>query len=647
MLGPRTFPGMGIFPPLRAVLLYLFLSLLFVLVLAHPAESVSQNEQIIRDDGQKILNGPPSTQPLSGSIASAPQKPIIRDSRPSDGTLQRLLNAIDVMQASYFEVWQGTWPSGNDWTRAVMGTQVSATLSALSWRLDDILLPSSRSDAAGGCHSPGSEPFDALAYENLINYYFQQTSAYYFGENAIGLRQQAYDDMLWVVLGWLENVKFQTLHSGLHYSSYAAVNDSLRPSWHGTQFQAPAAHRARVFYELASQGWDTALCDGGMIWSPYLTPYKNAITNELFISASIGMYLYFPGDHIDSPLMAQPSQDQFVSHPHDPNHLDAAIKAYKWLKKSNMTNPNNGLYADGFHIRGWNGPMQPGTQKCDVLNTMVYTYNQGVILSGLRGLWLATGSKSYLRDGHDLVRGVMKASGWSNTTSQKWRGLGRGGVLEEFCDSYGNCTQNGHTFKSIFFHHFAEFCRPLNPHEESFLSTTAPGHADAAQTKKRKSVFLRHLKMCSTYRSWIEHNANATWVTKNEEGKFGMWWGRAYPDHTTHPAEEATLPYGAIDYINGGAAGEGAEHLSGLLSNINGPHVGDGFRKHYQDSHERGSANNNVEETANPESVKRDINDRGRGRTVETQAGAVAVFRALYQWETSPSLATDPASSDL
>lgn len=33
-----------------------------------------------------------------------------------------------------------------------------------------------------------------------------------------------------------------------------------------------------------------------------------------------------------------------------------------------------------------------------------------------------------------------------------------------------------------------------------------------------------------------------------------------------------------------------------------------------------------------------DYNDRGRGRTVETQSGGIAVLRALYQWKTTASL---------
>ena len=84
-----------------------------------------------------------------------------------------------------------------------------------------------------------------------------------------------------------------------------------------------------------------------MLWSPYLEPYKNAITNELFISASISMYLYFPGDDNTSPFSlpnAHATADIPGRHK-DPKYLAAAIEGYKWLKSSNMTDCL-GLYGD-------------------------------------------------------------------------------------------------------------------------------------------------------------------------------------------------------------------------------------------------------------------------------------------------------------
>ncbi|KAJ6021851.1 hypothetical protein N7540_007355 [Penicillium herquei] len=498
-------------------------------------------------------------------------------------TLQDLYDALNVMQDSYFCLWMGTWPSSIDWTAAVLATHVGATLSSftLTYGLD-----------AANAEQPHGTSFIAL--ENTISHFYSQLSTFYFGENAFSLRNQAYDDMLWVVLDWLENINFQNLHSELHY---ARPNASSRSAWYGTQFRDSAAHRARIFYEIASAGWDKTLCDGGMIWNPSLTPYKNAITNELYISASIAMYLYFPGDPIDAPFMSTVQDETTQSpFPHNPIHLKAAVDGYAWLQNSNMTGIY-GLYADGFHISGWRSESDPGSRKCDVLNKMVYTYNQGVILSGLRGLWLATGSQDYLRDGHELIHRVLHATGWPRTSSKQWTGLGRGGVLEEVCDSYASCSQNGQTFKGIFFHHFAEFCRPLRPQEEHFL---------AGQTRRPvedeedwEEVYSRHLSRCRAYGPWVEHNARAALMTRDDDGKFGMWWG--LPFLSVLDSEEivnsSTLPEGAVDYRN---EDTGARSLRS--------------------------------------GIPRDFNDYGRGRTVETQSGGVAVLRALLQWQTSDAL---------
>lgn len=573
------------------------------------------------------------TQQETPASTEARRQPVQEETSSIKTTLEQLVAALDVMQDAYFEQWLGTWPTSIDWTAAVLNTHVSAAISSLTSAPLELLFSSSKAQ-------------EALAHENLIDRYFDHISAFYFGENAFGLRNQAFDDMMWVVLGWLESIKFQNLHSELHYASGSDVNHTMHQSWHGTQLRRPAAHRVRVFYELASQGWDDSLCRGGMVWSPYLSPYKNAVTNELFISASIGMYLYFPGDPINSPFLAA---DRGKSAPnygrHDPTHLAAAAKAYQWLKDSNMTG-YGGLYADGFHIRGWRSTQHPGTRQCDVLNTMLYTYNQGIVLGGLRGLWLATNSKEYLRDGHELVRNVIRATGWPNVSS-RWAGLGRGGVLEEICDSSGDCSQDGHTFKGIFFHHLAEFCRSLSPEDKRLIV-----HLAERDGQDRKSLFRWHQAKCSGYRPWIELNANAALMTKNEEGKFGMWWGRPYPDAEPAFIETATLPFGAVDYSNFGDRAEGSEQLVGLLKRQQYGNTAFAFDK-LQDNLKSGwsaSMPASVESfqpkyttSKHPFEAKEtkntfDVNDRGRGRTVETQSGGLAVLRALYQWKTSSFL---------
>ena len=528
---------------------------------------------------------------IQGAVINPQQalEPEYGDSTPP--TLQKVLDALEVMQDHYFDPFAGTWPNAIDWTAAVMGTHVSATLSTFVSSLDTLSV---------------STCSDLLRWQNTIDRYFSQLTLFYFGENAISLRNQAYDDMLWVVLGWLENVKFVEQYSAKYKHMTKSMTKS-RHGWHGLQFSPMAAHRARIFYELAASGWDTELCEGGMTWNPRLRPYKNAITNELFISASVSMYLYFPGDNNTSPwLILQEDTYPAFGKPHDPAYLGNAVKAYKWLKESGMQNPEIGLFQDGFHVTGWyrfpNGTVDPGTGNCDEVNAMVYTYNQGVLLTANRGLWIATAQRSYLDDGHALVDSVIRATGWLNH-DRIWRGLGRNGVLEEFCDRGGYCSQDSQTFKGIFFHHLAEFCRPLRKDEERFIDTYHPNDFD-------KKVYEYHQARCAAYGAWVTHNANAAAVTIDLEGRFGMWWGKLYrePPNQTHTDTNPTLPENAIDHINQGMPADWHARVNALAA-MRPATVGE----------TPGSSH--------------DVNDRGRGRTVETQSGGLSVLRAQWLWE--------------
>lgn len=537
------------------------------------------------------------------------------------GTLPVLLDALEVMQSHFFELWQGTWPRAIDWTAAVMGTHVSATISAFTTSLD-YLVPST---ASGGANALSAE---AQAYENLINRYFTQITSFYFGEDAFGLRTQAFDDMLWVVLGWLENIKFISLHANLHYTSVSSTDLHNTSAWYATQFIAPFAHRARLFWDLASQGWNTSLCGGGMIWTPYLTPYKNAITNELFIAASVSMYLYFPGDGNSSPFAAAEdvqSQQGISARPHDAKYLKAAIDGYKWLSTSNMTN-SQGLFTDGYHISGWRGGRVNGTigsGRCDIRNEMVYTYNQGVLLSGLRGLWESTAARSYLEDGHFLIRNVIAATGWhvkDGGRKKRWSGLGRNGILEEACDASGMCSQDGQTFKGIFFHHLTVFCAPL-PRE-----AMTPGVTAAANNED----WSLHESSCAQYGPWIAHNALAAYATRNNEGVFGMWWGHTGRNDTgdNSTSYRKNSRNGAVDYRNAGVPTDRTWRV------CNNPEA-------MPPCKDRPKRSKVAQDKAEPmRGSNRDWNDRGRGRTVETQSGGLAVLRAL--WELVDKRAMEP-----
>jgi len=510
--------------------------------------------------------------------------------------LSPIEEALRVMQDEYFEIWIGAWPTATDWTAAVVNTIVTSTLTTFSGYLHHVWRTSTLDQSASS------------RMEDQIDLYFAHNTAFYFAENAFNIRNEAYDDMLWVVLGWLESVKFLN-----EYSELRKVRLDGGCNWHGSQYIAAFSHRARIFYDIASRGWDTKLCRGGMTWNPHLIPYKNAITNQLFISASIGMYLHFQGDDNRSPYMmnAAEASDLYPAHPHDQRYLNAAIDGYQWLKESNMTN-ELGLYVDGFHITDWSRENTTGTGKCDERNEMVFTYNQGVVLSGLIGLWEATGEVQYLEDGHQQVRNVINATGWTGTDEvniiaqdTRWQGLGRSGILEDYCDHKGECSQDSQTFKGIFFDHLVRFCKPLN------------------QRFAGQDLASLHRRSCLGYGIWAEYNAHGALRNRDSKGRFGSFWGDL--DTNMDPVE---LTVGAVDYRNDKTILDSEAwsvlSMSGeysLLTQLEGQS---------QILSSARSIKHDTGQTARMADAN-GINDRGRGRTVETQASGLSVLRAAWE----------------
>ena len=321
-------------------------------------------------------------------------------------------NTLATMQGPVF--WNGTtWPATIQWVGAVLNTLVVASGRSLIGAQEE-----HRGGGISGAHTTPS------SVQSLTQKYFSDVKAYYDHEDVIQIFDAAYDDAQWVVLEWLEAIRFIN-----QYGAYAK-------SFLGQADTARFAHRAHIFYNIVQDKFNDSLCGGGITWNPTLAPYKNAITNELFISSSIAMYLYYPGDNDTNPY---PSSEYLnatnitlptlpMLEAHDGSLLAAAIEAYAWFKTHNFTNAQ-GLIVDGFHI-------SKNQTTCDDRNEMVYTYNQGVLLSGLRQLWEATGDTIYLTDGYAFVETVINATGWhaqSHAQAAQWAGLGRDGIMEDYC----------------------------------------------------------------------------------------------------------------------------------------------------------------------------------------------------------------------
>ncbi|KAJ0164774.1 hypothetical protein CTA2_238 [Colletotrichum tanaceti] len=587
------------------------------------------------------------------TFLAAPQaarKPSADTSKTKDEPLEVAFEALTVMQHDFFMSDQGTWPEAIDWTAAVMETMLSGTLTSLSRALAVLDF--------GGASDKGAK-------RNLIDTFFTQLVASYFGQDDVAIRHQAFDDILWVVLGWIDAIKFVDIHSGLFYPR-EGLNESATPGlgdalangpWHGQYWVPSFAHRARVFWDLGSKGWDTRLCGGGMNWNPRLEPYKNAITNELWIAASISMYLWFPGDNNTTPWINSASG---VKATREPKYLAAAIEGYRWITEVNLTN-DAGLYVDGYHVDS----SKQGNTQCDLRSEAVFTYNQGVLLTGQRGLFTATGSASYLEDGHRLIQAVIKASGWDLKFDQPvddlsdlppgylppWRGLGRGGIIEDSCDASATCSQDGQTFKGIFFHHFVTFCQPIDP------AVVEPGMTFNAQAYDQ--VKTAHASACQAYLGWVQHNAKSALLTRDQEGRFGTWWGAGVFKNVLPTMETDGIPHNApnvTDYRNYGLPHDGvwavgnpdtvwapngkarkdqtrSYVLVGSQEQSRQQVIGDLSRQGPRDIETDGNGNGFERrvKTATATAKSGDPNDRGRGRTPETQNGGMALMRAWWE----------------
>ena len=183
--------------------------------------------------------------------------------------LVRLQTSIQVLQEPDYFLTGSGFPTASEWTSTVLAT---------------LLIDYSQASN------------DSQYFPNFI--------AVFNNESVVELIFQGNDDILWVCLACLRG------------AAYASIN---YPQWVPTLLD-----RAKLFYTLASRGWDNTTCGGGMVSGPFST-YKNAVTNELWITASVGMYEAFG----------------------EPTMLEAALQAWTWFNNSGMINAQ-GLVNDGL-----------------------------------------------------------------------------------------------------------------------------------------------------------------------------------------------------------------------------------------------------------------------------------------------------------
>jgi predicted alpha-1,6-mannanase (GH76 family) len=129
---------------------------------------------------------------------------------------------------------------------------------------------------------------------------------------------------------------------------------------------------ARVIFARQVTAWDDT-CRGGLWWSED-RKYKNAITNELFLSLAAQLHLRTPDT--------------------DGSYLTWAQREFDWFHASGMIGPS-GLINDGL------------TSQCTNNGRPTYTYNQGVILGGLAALHEISGDAAYLELGESIADATL------------------------------------------------------------------------------------------------------------------------------------------------------------------------------------------------------------------------------------------------
>lgn len=167
----------------------------------------------------------------------------------------------------------------------------------------------------------------------------------------------------------------------------------------------------QVFDYIALHGWDEKVCGGGVTWCPVPTnPYKNAITVELFVSLAMALH----------PFAS-------ISEKGATYYSDWARKGWEWIRSSGLIN-SQWLLNDGL-----NGA------TCKNNGQTTWTYNQGVLLSGLYRLTRATGDPAPLQAALQIANATMYF-------------LVVDGILTEPCPG-GVCGSDGQIFKGMFVKH--------------------------------------------------------------------------------------------------------------------------------------------------------------------------------------------------
>jgi predicted alpha-1,6-mannanase (GH76 family) len=219
-------------------------------------------------------------------------------------------------------------------------------------------------------------------YDHLVAHSFEVNAAGDGVNPTPNFINELYDDEAWWALTWIEAFD---LTGETRYLEMAET----------------------IFDDIAG-GWDDT-CGGGVWWSKD-RDYKNAITNQLFLTLAARLH-----------LRTRAGGESTV-------YLDWANREWEWFAASGMISAS-GLVNDGL------------TADCRNNQQTAWTYNQGVILGGLAEMFEITGDDAYLGQAETIADAAMAEL------------VTAGGILTEPCEP--DCDGNASQFKGIFMRNLA------------------------------------------------------------------------------------------------------------------------------------------------------------------------------------------------
>jgi predicted alpha-1,6-mannanase (GH76 family) len=236
-------------------------------------------------------------------------------------------------------------------------------------------------------------------------------------------------------------------------------------------------NEAKAIFGDMTPAWDNT-CGGGLWWNSE-RKYKNAVTNELFLLIAARLHRRAPNGTGDG------------------SYYDWAFKEWNWFKGSGLINSSNGVN-DGLENCNSSGP--------------TWTYNQGIILSGLVEMWRINGDRAYLFEAEKIADHTINTQVYP------------GGILKE-----PGGAEN--------------ICKPESD-DMMFKSGFVQGLARLYNADRNNKP---------QYFTFLSNNADSVWTkSRDNNNTLGLNWSGAAgcPNKTTHAS--AMMVIGQVALLNAG-----------------------------------------------------------------------------------------------